>query len=182
MSNFWVFCGFSSRNDGFVKVGDVSCDEVYVLFYFFRFFVLIKGKFFLSLTTWHDNRHPVHTETLYGPSSVRINGALLYLIAFTFFFGAENWWGGGREGREWRSENIVWPNSASLVGKTVPYVLSAIPTSFPGFSPNRPFKSYQCCRNCKMRANLWESRDTRGDKAPKPTSLVTTLATLSQLP
>lgn len=83
--------------------------------------------------------------------------------------------GGGREGKEWRSENIVWPNSAFLVGKTVPYVLSAIPTSFPGFSPNRPFKSYQRCRNCKMRANLWESRDTRGDNAPKPTSLVTTL-------
>lgn len=98
MSNLWVFCGFSPRNDGFVKVGDVLFDEVYVLFYFFRFFVLIKGKFFLSLTTWHDNRHPVYTETLYGPSIARINGALLYLhylIAFTFFFGAENWWGGG---------------------------------------------------------------------------------------
>ena len=53
MSNLWVFCGFSPRNDGFVKVGSVLFDEVYVLFYFFRFFVLIKGKFFLSSTT-HD--------------------------------------------------------------------------------------------------------------------------------
>ena len=99
MSNLWVFCGFSTRNDGFVKVGDVLFDEVYVPFYFCRFFVLIKGKFFLSLTTWHDNRQPVNTETLYGPSSARINGALLclhYLIAFTFFFGAENWSGEGK--------------------------------------------------------------------------------------
>ena len=104
MSNLWVFCGFSTRNDGFVKVGDVLFDEVYVLFYFFRFFVLIKGKFFLSLTTWHDNRQPVNTETLYGPSSARINGALLclhYLIAFTFFFGAENWSGEGKGVKIW---------------------------------------------------------------------------------
>ena len=71
--------------------------------------------------------------------------------------------GRGR-GREWRSKNIVWPKFAFLVGKTVPYVLGAIPTSFPGFSPTRPFKSYQYCRNCKMKANRWELRDTRGDK------------------
>lgn len=56
-------------------------------------------------------------------------------------------------------------------------------TSFPGFSPTRPFKSYQYCRNCKMKANRLELRDTRGDKkayeqAPKPTSLVTTLCNI----
>ena len=138
MSNLWVFCGFSTRNDGFVKVGDVLFDEVYVLFYFCRFFVLIKGKFFLSLTTWHDNRHPVNTETLYGPSSARINGALLCLHQVcTIWLLSHSSLGrriGRGRGREWRSENIVWPKFAFLVGKTVPYVLGAIPTSFPGFS------------------------------------------------
>ena len=165
MSNLWVFCGFSPRNDGFVKVGDVLFDEVYVLFYFFRFFVLIKGNFFLSLTT-HDMTidTPLIRKLYMAPLVSVLPG--LYCIYTTWLLSHSSlgrrigWWGG----RKWRCENIVWPNFAFLVVKTVPYVLGAIPTSFPGFSPTRPFKSYQYCRNCKMKANRWELRDTRGDK------------------
>ena len=86
--------------------------------------------------------------------------------------------GGGGEG-----EKIVWPNSAFLVGKTVPYVLGAIPTSFSGFCPPRPFKSYQYCRNCQ--AEIVESWETHvvikyyvWTSAKTPTSLVTTLCNI----
>ena len=135
MSNLWVFCGFSPRNDGFVKVGDVLFDEVYVLFYFFRFFVLIKGKFFLSLTT-HDMTidTPFIRKLYMAPPLPVLTG--LYCI-WTIWLLSHSSLGrrsGRGRGREWRSENIVWPKFAFLVGKTVPYVLGAIPTSFPGFS------------------------------------------------
>lgn len=37
----------SPRSNGFVKFRDVKFDDVYVLFYFLRFFVLIEGDFWL---------------------------------------------------------------------------------------------------------------------------------------
>ena len=139
MSNFWVFCGFSPRNDGFVKVGDVLFDEVYVPFYFCRFFVLIKGKFFFVL------QHDMTIDTplirkLYMAPPVSVLPGIKKKICTTWLLSHSSLGrrigGGGRGGggSEWRSENIVWPNFAFLVGKTVPYVLGAIPTSFPGFS------------------------------------------------
>ena len=138
MSNFWVFCWFSPRNDGFVKVGDVLFDEVYVPFYFCRFFVLIKGKFFFVLQHDMTIDTPLIRKLYMAPPvsvlpGIKKKSALLDCFHI-LLWGGELVGGGGGGGSEWRSENIVWPNFAFLVGKTVPYVLGAIPTSFPGFS------------------------------------------------